>query len=50
MQVHHLGNISLPSLTVSNVYLVPSAFELTFVEQLCDMGFELHISKCGCDV
>ena len=46
MHVSHLGNVSTPTLSVSNVYQIPQlTHNLLFVGQLTELGFALTFSS-----
>ena len=48
MHVSHLGNVSTPSLSVSNVYQIPKlTHNLLSVGQLTELGFSLTFSSTG---
>ena len=48
MHVSHLGNVSTPALSVSNVYQIPKlAQNLLSVGQLAELGFSLTFSSSG---
>ena len=48
MHVSHLGNVSTPALSVSNVYQIPKlTHNLLFVGQLTELGFSLTFSFTG---
>ncbi|GKV48100.1 hypothetical protein SLEP1_g54936 [Rubroshorea leprosula] len=51
MKVTDIGNISAPSLTLSNVYIVPELhYNLLSVSQLCQLGLKVSFSTDGCHV
>ena len=46
IHVSHLGNVSTPALSVSNVYRIPQlTHNLLFVRQLTELGFSLTFSS-----
>ena len=46
MHVSHLGNVSTPSLSVSNVYQIPKlTHNLLSVRKLTELGFSLTFSS-----
>ena len=48
MHASHLGNVSTPTLFVSNVYEIPQlTHNLLSVEQLTKLGFSLTFSSTG---
>ena len=48
MHASHLGNVSTPALSVSNVYQIPKlTHNLLFVGQLIQLGFSLTLSSTG---
>ena len=48
MHVSHLGNVSTPALSVSNVYQIPQlTHNLLYVGQLTELGFVLTFSFTG---
>ena len=48
MHVSHLGNVSTPALSVSNVYQIPKlTHNLLSVGQLTELGFSLTFSSTG---
>ena len=48
MHVSHLGNVSTPALTVSNVYQIPQlTHNLLSIGQLTELGFSLTFSSTG---
>ena len=48
MHVSHLGNVSTPALSVSNVYQIPKlTHNLLSVGQLTELGFSLTFSSIG---
>ena len=48
MHVSHLGNVSTPTLYVSNVYQIPQlTHNLLSVRQLTELGFSLTFSSTG---
>ena len=48
MHVFHLGNVSTPALSVSNVYQIPQlTHNLLSVRQLIELGFSLTFSSTG---
>ena len=48
MHISHLGNVSTPSLSVSNVYQIPKlTHNLLSVGQLTELGFSLTFSSTG---
>ena len=48
MHVSHLGNISTPALSISNVYRIPQlTYNLLYVGQLTELGFSLTFSFTG---
>ena len=48
MHVSHLGDISTPALSVSNVYQIPQlTHNLLYVGQLTELGFSLTFSSTG---
>ena len=48
MHISHLGNVSTPSLSVSNVYQIPKlTHNLLFIGQLTELGFSLTFSSTG---
>jgi hypothetical protein len=49
MTVSHIGSISTPNLSVSNVFCVPKLhLNLLSVGQLTELGLNLFFSSCGC--
>ena len=51
MHISHLGNVSTPSLSVSNVYQIPKlTHNLLSVGKLTELGFFFNIFLywCGC--
>jgi hypothetical protein len=51
MNVSHKGSISMSNLSLPNTYLIRKLnFNLIFVGQLCDLGYELTFSSSGCRV
>jgi hypothetical protein len=49
LTVSHVGSISTPNLSVSNVFCVPKLhLNLLFVGQLTELGLNLFFSSCGC--
>ena len=48
MHVSHLGNVSIPALSISNVYQIPQlTHNLLSVGQLTELGFSLTFSSTG---
>ena len=48
MHVSHLGNVSTPTLSISNVYQIPKlTHNLLSVGQLTELGFSLTFSSTG---
>ena len=48
MHISHLGNVSTPALSVSNVYQIPKlTHNLLSVEQLIELDFSLTFSSTG---
>ena len=48
MHVSHLGNVSTPALSVSNVYQIPKlTHNLLFVGQLIELGLSLTFFSTG---
>ena len=48
MHISHLGNVSTPSLSVSNVYQIPKlTHNLLSVGQITELGFSLTFSSTG---
>ena len=51
MHMSHIGNISIPSLTISDAYIVHYlSLNLLSIGQLCNLGFELCFSNHYCDM
>ena len=48
MHVSHLDNVSIPALSISNVYQIPKlTHNLISVWQLIELGFSLTFSSTG---
>ena len=48
MHISHLGNVSTPALSVSNIYQIPKlTHNLLSVGQLTELGFSLTFSSTG---
>ena len=48
MHVYHLGNVSTPALSISNVYQIPKlTHNLLSVGKLTELGFSLTFSSTG---
>jgi len=51
MHVSQTGHISLFNLSLSSTYLIPKLnFNLIFIGQLCDLGYEITFSSSRCRV
>ena len=51
MSISHIDNVSSPTLTIPDTYLVPKlSLNLFSVGQLCEFGLDLHFCNRGVDV
>ena len=51
MHAQNIGIINILKLSISNIFHVPKVFlNLLSVNQLCEIGVDIHFSSCACFV